>query len=92
MYGCCLHLGAAAHSAAALPGAGTCVLTSLALTGTGALPVVSWAQNDSLATLLARMQGILGNIPLDMLQRGRFSHRYFTRSNVVFERSARTVC
>lgn len=37
------------------------------------------------------MQGILGNVPPDMLQRGRFSHRYFTRSALVFERSPRTV-
>lgn len=48
------------------------------------------AQNDSLATLLARMEGILGSVPPDMLRRGRFTHRFFTRSNSLYERS-RTV-
>eukprot|EP00884_Botryococcus_braunii_P011930 jgi/Botrbrau1/20738/Bobra.0058s0066.1 len=47
-------------------------------------------QNDSLATLLARLEGILGPIPRNLLRRGRYTNRFFTRSGMVYERSART--
>jgi hypothetical protein len=32
-------------------------------------------QNDSLATLLARLEGILGPLPGFMVGQGRYSHR-----------------
>ncbi|GAB4815019.1 hypothetical protein N2152v2_002065 [Parachlorella kessleri] len=47
-------------------------------------------QNESLPTLLARLEGILGPIPAHLLQRGRFSHKYFTRQGDIYERSRRT--
>lgn len=37
-------------------------------------------QNDSLATMLARMEGILGPVPSYMLENGRYTHQYYTRS------------
>lgn len=49
------------------------------------------AQNDSLATLLARLEGVLGPVPRRLLRAGRFSHRFYTRAGALFERSARTV-
>lgn len=48
-------------------------------------------QNDSLATLLARLEGVLGPVPRRLLRAGRFSHRFYTRAGALFERSARTV-
>lgn len=48
-------------------------------------------QNDSLATLLARLEGIMGPVPAHMLNRGRFAHKFFTRSGRVFEKNAHTV-
>ena len=48
-------------------------------------------QNDSLATLLARLEGILRPVPRRMLRDSRFAHRYYTRSGAVFERSSRSV-
>ena len=48
-------------------------------------------QNDSLATLLARLEGILGAVPRRMLRDSRFAHRYYTRSGAIFERSPRSV-
>jgi len=36
-------------------------------------------QNDSLATLLARLEGILGPVPEWMVQKGRYSSRFYTR-------------
>jgi len=53
---------------------------------------VSLVQNDSLATLLARMEGILGPVPIWMLQEGRYAHRYYTHHGALFEQSSRTVC
>ncbi|KAL0056464.1 hypothetical protein WJX82_011637 [Trebouxia sp. C0006] len=47
-------------------------------------------QNDSLATLLARLEGILGPLPQHMVRKGRFSHRFYTRQGVIYERSQRT--
>ena len=49
------------------------------------------AQNDSLATLLARLEGILGPVPRRMLRDARFAHRYYTRAGALFERSPRSV-
>ncbi|DBA95987.1 TPA: hypothetical protein ACH3X1_001498 [Trebouxia sp. C0004] len=48
-------------------------------------------QNDSLSTLLARLEGILGPLPQHMVRKGRFSHRFYTRQGVIYERSQRTV-
>ena len=48
-------------------------------------------QNDSLATLLARLEGILGAVPQRLLSQGRYTHRFYTRSGALFERNARTV-
>lgn len=42
-------------------------------------------QNDSLATMLARITGILGPFPDSVLQSGKEVHKYFTLSNVVYE-------
>lgn len=49
-------------------------------------------QNDSLATLLARMEGILGPLPRWMLRKGRYSHRFYTRAGVLYEQARDTVC
>ena len=48
-------------------------------------------QNDSLQSLLARMEGILGPMPYEMRAQGRFSHRYYTRSGAIYQRQGRTV-
>mmetsp|Transcript_22158 Transcript_22158/g.53029 ORF Transcript_22158/g.53029 Transcript_22158/m.53029 type:complete len:694 (+) Transcript_22158:301-2382(+) len=47
-------------------------------------------QNVSLATLLARMVGILGDIPEHMLKGSRYAPQYFTRSGYLYEKSAST--
>ncbi|KAH9310338.1 hypothetical protein KI387_025373, partial [Taxus chinensis] len=44
-------------------------------------------QNDSLATLLARIIGILGPIDPDMLAKGQDTHMYFTKNHVLYERT-----
>ena len=47
-------------------------------------------QNDSIATLLARLEGILGPMPRWMLLRGRYAHKYFLRDGRIFEKSQHT--
>ncbi|KAK9803910.1 hypothetical protein WJX72_004019 [[Myrmecia] bisecta] len=47
-------------------------------------------QNESLATLLARLEGIMGPVPRWMVRKGRYAHRFYTRAGVIYERSART--
>lgn len=47
----------------------------------------SLAQNDSLATLLARLEGILGPMPPWMVRKGRYSHRFYTRAGILYERA-----
>ncbi|KAK9841296.1 hypothetical protein WJX74_003374 [Apatococcus lobatus] len=47
-------------------------------------------QNDSLATLLARMESILGPLPRWMLRKGRYSHRFYTRAGVLYEQARDT--
>ena len=42
-------------------------------------------QNDSVPSMLARIIGIFGPFPADMLARGRHAHKYFA-NGVVFER------
>ncbi|KAJ7562869.1 hypothetical protein O6H91_03G087100 [Diphasiastrum complanatum] len=44
-------------------------------------------QNDSLATLLARVIGILGPIDPDMLAKGHDTHKYFTKNHKLYERN-----
>lgn len=44
-------------------------------------------QNESLPTLLARLESIFGPTPPWMVRRGRFSHRFFTRDCKIFERN-----
>ncbi|MCO5548230.1 hypothetical protein L7F22_001687 [Adiantum nelumboides] len=44
-------------------------------------------QNDSLATLLARVVGILGPLDLEVLAKGRDTHKYFTKNHMLYERN-----
>jgi serine/threonine protein kinase len=45
-------------------------------------------QNDSLATLLARVVGILGPIEEPLLLQGRYTHRFFTKHKILYDRLA----
>mmetsp|Transcript_11201 Transcript_11201/g.26422 ORF Transcript_11201/g.26422 Transcript_11201/m.26422 type:complete len:575 (-) Transcript_11201:147-1871(-) len=45
-------------------------------------------QNDSLATLLARVVGILGSIDENLLLQGRYTHRFFTKHKILYDRMA----
>eukprot|EP00250_Pteridium_aquilinum_P015096 c22375_g1_i1 orf=623-4615(+) len=47
-------------------------------------------QNDSLATLLARVVGILGPIHPEVLAKGRDTHKYFTKNHMLYERNQET--
>lgn len=40
-------------------------------------------QNDSLASLMARLEGILGPLPAWMVQQGRYGNRFYTKSRQV---------
>ncbi|XP_024371682.1 uncharacterized protein [Physcomitrium patens] len=44
-------------------------------------------QNDSLATLLARVVGILGPIEPELLSKGRDTHKFFTKNHTLYERN-----
>ncbi|KAK2984182.1 hypothetical protein RJ640_027288 [Escallonia rubra] len=44
-------------------------------------------QNDSPATLLARVIGIIGSINQDMLAKGRDTYKYFTKNHMLYERN-----
>uniref|UniRef100_A0A1J3JHR6 Dual specificity protein kinase pom1 n=1 Tax=Noccaea caerulescens TaxID=107243 RepID=A0A1J3JHR6_NOCCA len=44
-------------------------------------------QNDSPASLLARVMGIVGSIDHEMLTKGRESHKYFTKNRMLYERN-----
>lgn len=48
-------------------------------------------QNDSVATLLARLEGILGPMPRWMLHRGRYVHKYYVRDGRIYEKNMHTV-
>ena len=52
---------------------------------------VTLLQNDSLPTLLARLEGILGPVPRWMVRRGRYAHRFYTKAGILYERSAKSV-
>lgn len=47
-------------------------------------------QNDSPATLLARVIGIIGHIEQSMLAKGRDTHKYFTKNHMLYERNQET--
>ncbi|KAI3816196.1 hypothetical protein L1987_15887 [Smallanthus sonchifolius] len=47
-------------------------------------------QNDSPATLLARVMGIICPIDQDMLAKGRDTHKYFTKNHMLYERNQDT--
>ncbi|XP_059644195.1 uncharacterized protein LOC132285968 isoform X2 [Cornus florida] len=47
-------------------------------------------QNDSPATLLARIIGIIGSIDQDMLAKGRDTYKYFTKNHMLYERNQET--
>lgn len=55
------------------------------------LALACFLQNDSVATLLARLEGILGPLPRWMLHRGRYAHKYFVRDGRIFEKNPHTV-
>ncbi|KAH1236184.1 DYRK-family kinase pom1 [Glycine max] len=44
-------------------------------------------QNDSPATLLARVIGIIGPIDQNMLAKGRDTYKYFTKNHMLYERN-----
>lgn len=44
-------------------------------------------QNDSPATLLARVIGIIGPIEQDMLAKGRDTYKYFSKNHMLYERN-----
>lgn len=44
-------------------------------------------QNDSPATLLARVIGIIGPIEQAMLAKGRDTYKYFTKNHMLYERN-----
>ncbi|GJM96421.1 hypothetical protein PR202_ga13252 [Eleusine coracana subsp. coracana] len=47
-------------------------------------------QNDSPATLLARVIGIIGSIEQAMLAQGRDTYKYFTKNHMLYERNQET--
>ncbi|KAH0666819.1 hypothetical protein KY285_028025 [Solanum tuberosum] len=47
-------------------------------------------QNDSPATLLARVLGITGPIDQEMLVKGRDTYKYFTKNHMLYERNQET--
>ncbi|XP_071732998.1 uncharacterized protein [Rutidosis leptorrhynchoides] len=47
-------------------------------------------QNDSPATLLARVIGIISPVDQDMLAKGRDTHKYFTKNHMLYERNQDT--
>ncbi|MCL7024596.1 hypothetical protein MKW94_026727 [Papaver nudicaule] len=47
-------------------------------------------QNDSPATLLARVIGIIGPIEQGMLAKGRDTYKYFTKNHMLYERNQET--
>ncbi|KAL2461874.1 Protein kinase superfamily protein [Abeliophyllum distichum] len=47
-------------------------------------------QNDSPATLLARVIGIIGPVDQEMLAKGRDTYKYFTKNHMLYERNQDT--
>lgn len=48
-------------------------------------------QNDSPATLLARVIGIIGPVDQSMLAKGRDTYKYFTKNHMLYERNQVTI-
>eukprot|EP00741_Cyanophora_paradoxa_P005604 tig00000912_g5432.t1 len=46
--------------------------------------------NDSIHSLLCRMQAIVGPFPRDFLKRGHYVHKYFTPKNIIYEKDRDT--
>jgi len=42
-------------------------------------------QNDSVPTLLARVLGVIGDVPMSMMTRGRFVPQYFTQDGQLYQ-------
>eukprot|EP01006_Ploeotia_vitrea_P028932 TRINITY_DN61571_c0_g1_i1.p1 TRINITY_DN61571_c0_g1~~TRINITY_DN61571_c0_g1_i1.p1 ORF type:complete len:1030 (-),score=224.02 TRINITY_DN61571_c0_g1_i1:159-3248(-) len=42
--------------------------------------------NESVATMMARIVSICGKVPENMVRKGRYAHRFFTKRGVLFER------
>lgn len=42
--------------------------------------------NDSISSLLARINGIIGNFPRKMLQAGRYARRYYSKTGVLYDK------
>lgn len=77
-------------------GGGSSVLCSPVSASPARLPLIPHPpqplpQNESIATLLARLEGILGPMPRWMLHRGRYAHKYFLRDGRIFEKNPHTV-
>ena len=49
-------------------------------------------QNDSPATLLARVIGIISPIDQSMLAKGRDTYKYFTKNHMLYERNQVNLC
>ena len=49
-------------------------------------------QNDSPATLLARVIGIISPIDQSMLAKGRDTYKYFTKNHMLYERNQVRIC
>ncbi|KAG6495663.1 hypothetical protein ZIOFF_043489 [Zingiber officinale] len=49
-------------------------------------------QNDSSATLLARVIGIIGPIDQGMLAKGHDTYKYFTKNHMLYERNQMSLC
>lgn len=47
--------------------------------------------NSTPATILARMEGILGKMPGHMVVRGKYAPRYFTADSRIYQRNSQTV-
>ncbi|GAB4842691.1 hypothetical protein Ancab_012667 [Ancistrocladus abbreviatus] len=47
-------------------------------------------QNDSPATLLARVIGIISSVDQEMLAKGRDTYKYFTKNHMLYERNQET--
>nr|CAB3498412.1 unnamed protein product [Digitaria exilis] len=67
-----------------------CILAELCtgnVSGYCMLIAIVLFQNDSPATLLARVMGIIGSIEQAMLAQGRETYKYFTKNHMLYERN-----
>merc|ERR1719316_1800963 len=49
-------------------------------------------QNDSVQSLLARIVGIIGSFPMDMMTRGRYVPQYFTQDGQLYQEIEGPAC